>query len=145
MATKAKSGKGIELMIGDGATPEVFTKIAEITNNTRSKSVGEIDATSYDSVAEEAIAGMVNNGTLAAGFNYVGSNAEQQKLETDMDAGTTRNWRLRFMDHDVTKSQTDFAGFLTAFDISNGGPNEKIAGSFSIRITGAVTRIYPPA
>lgn len=146
MATKAKSTKGIQLQRGDGGGTEVFTTIGEVTNI---KGPGEktspLDATSFDSTAMEFISGLPDNGELTFDVNFVGSDAQQQGLRTDMRNGTLRNFKLKLNDHATTPTTITFAAIVTSAPEISGSVNQVLKGSCSLKISGQATWSYAPA
>lgn len=145
MASKANAAKGTKLQRGDGATPENFTTIGEVTTfNGPNKTVNEIDVTSFDSEAEEFVFGVPSNGEVSFEFNFVGSNVEQQGLQTDADAGTKRNYRIVLNDHATSPTRFDFLAGIKAVGFQGQGPNAAYKGSCTLKISGEVTRTYAP-
>lgn len=146
MATKAKSTKGLQLQRGDGGGSEVFTTIGEVTNiKGPSEKAPQLDATSFDSTAMEFIAGLSDSGEITFDVNFVGSDAQQQGLRTDLRAGTLRNFKLILNDHATTKTTVTFAAIVTAAPEISGGVNQVIKGSCSLKVSGTATWSYAPA
>jgi len=147
MATKATSTKGVQLQRGDGGSPtETFTKIAEVISfKGPSEKAPQLDATSFDSVAMEFIAGLPDNGEITAEVQYVGTDAQQQGLRTDLRAGTKRNFKLVLNDQPAGGSNPTsiaFAAIVTQAPELGGSVNNVIKGSISLRISGAATWTY---
>jgi hypothetical protein len=147
MTTKATSGQKVQFERGDGATTEVFTKVAEITSFTGpSRTAKEIDVTSVDSDAMEYIAGVMDAGEVSIEGNYVGSDAAQQGLQADLTNRVRRNFK--FLLNDPTTPSTGapttiaFAAVVKSFGIK-GGVNAKIDFTCALRITGVPTITYP--
>ena len=77
MTTGALAGATTELKVGDGATPEVFTKIAEVTkiNGFKLEST-PVDASNHDgSGYEEMIMGLKKVGDITFDVNFVPTGA----------------------------------------------------------------------
>lgn len=145
MATKAKSTKGVKLQRGDGGGSEVFTTIAEVTNiKGPGEKAPQLDATSFDSTAMEFIAGLSDNGELTFDVNFVGSDAQQQGLRTDLRNGTLRNFKLILNDHATTPTTITFAAIVTAAPELSGSVNQVMKGSCSLKISGSATWTYAP-
>jgi len=93
MTTAAKTSFKTLLQWGDGSTPDKFTTFAEITEiEPPNQEAGEIDATSHDSTAEEAILTFLNNGSITGTCNYLYTAAQ-----TGAEAGlgsTAVSWQL---------------------------------------------------
>jgi len=146
MTTKAKSSKGIKLQRGDGGGSEVFTTIGEVTNiKGPSEKAPQLDATSFDSTGMEFIAGLSDSGELTFDVNFVGSDAQQQGLRTDLRAGTLRNFKLILNDHATTPTTIAFAAIVTAAPEIAAGVNQVVKGSCSLKVSGLPTWTYAPA
>lgn len=146
MPTKAKSSKGIKLQRGDGGGTEVFTTIGEVTNvKGPAEKATQLDATSFDSTAMEFIAGLSDSGELTFDVNFVGSDAQQQGLRSDLRAGTLRNFKLILADHATTPTTIAFAAIVTAAPEVSAGVNQVVKGSCSLKISGLPTWTYAPA
>lgn len=145
MATKAKSTRGLKLQRGDGGGTEVFTTIGEVTNiKGPGEKASQLDATSFDSTAMEYIAGLSDSGELTFDVNFVGSDAQQQGLRTDMRAGTLRNFKLILNDHATTPTTVTFAAIVTSAPEIAGSVNQVIKASCSLKVSGLPTWSYAP-
>lgn len=146
MTTKATSTKKVKLQRGDGGGPETFTTIAEIISfKGPTEKAPQLDATSFDSDAMEFIAGLPDNGELTAEVQYVGTDAQQQGLRTDLRAGTKRNFKLVLNDMPSGGSNPTsiaFAAIVTQAPELGGGVNQVVKGSISLRISGTATWTY---
>jgi len=98
MATKARSGIGTLLQIGDGATPtETFTTIPECYDITGPEiSTATEDATSHDSPNrfEEFIPTVKSGGSITFQMTYIDANVTQQVLRDAQDNLLVKNFRL---------------------------------------------------
>lgn len=102
--TNALIGYGVHLARGDGASPEVFTNIAELTDlSTPSMTKDQVEATHTDSPDgfREFIPGLKDGGEFTATCNFLSSNATQGNasggaLNDFINETTTRNWRISF-------------------------------------------------
>jgi len=140
MATRAKPAKGTKLMRGDGGGTEVFTTIGEVVDFSGPENeVAVIDATSFDSVADEVIAGLPKTGPITFNLLYVGGNAQQQGLEADRVAGTLRNFRLQLNDHATTPTILAVSAIVNKVGLSGGGSNQAYKRSITITPSGAMT------
>lgn len=146
MTTRATSTKNVKLQRGDGAASETFTTIAEVISfKGPAEKAAPLDATSFDSVAMEYIAGLADNGDFTAEVNYVGPDAQQQALRTDLRAGTRRNFKLILNDQPVGGVQptvVTFAAIVTAAPELGGSVNQVVKGNITMRITGQPTWQY---
>lgn len=97
MATGARSGFGSLLKRGDGATPEVYTTVAEVVD------IGEVsitqataDGTHMESAGRfmEKIPTLLEAGSVSVSLNFLPGDTTQNLLRADMVAGTTRNFQI---------------------------------------------------
>lgn len=86
MTTEADIGSGATFKLGNGATPEVFTAVAEVTNISLSgTSVDAVEATHMGSGGwREYIPGMGDGGEFSIDLNFTegGYSALEAKLRT---------------------------------------------------------------
>lgn len=146
MTTSATSTKGIRLQRGDGGGTEVFTTIGEVTNiKGPSEKASQLDATSFDSTAMEFISGLSDSGEITFDMNFVGQNAQQQGLRTDLRNGTLRNFKLILNDHATTPTTVAFSAIVTAAPDIAGGVNQVVKASCTLKVSGLPTWTYRPA
>lgn len=142
MATAAKPTQGVKLKRGDGGGSEVFTIIAELTSVPGvERTRNEIDATSLDSTDEEVLVGIRRAGSIQIEGNFVSTNAQQQGLNSDFEAGTLRNFQIDFNDR-ATPTTYSFAAYITALKFGGGGVDEVQKMTATLRISGAVTESF---
>lgn len=96
----ADTGDGTIFAVGDGASPEVFTTIAEVYDaNIPQVTTDLIDVTHYQSPSgfEETIPGRKRLPSITVAMNFLPShatqNAETGLIKTQID-GTTKNYRV---------------------------------------------------
>lgn len=144
--SKAKSSKGTKIQRGDGGGTEVFTTIGEIMEfNGPGESVEDIEVTTFDSLAKEFISsGQPDSGEVTFKMNFIGSDAQQQGLRTDMRAGTTRNFKVILNDHATTPTTFAFAGVVKKLDGPTAGVGAQYTMSVSIKVSGQPTVTYAP-
>lgn len=106
MSASALSTFGIQVQRGDGASPEVFTAIAELLDVTGPGLDSlMLDATSHDSTnnARDKIAAkIVDAGQVVMNLHFLPGSAGHKALITDMYAFTRKNWKLSFPDSPAT-------------------------------------------
>lgn len=133
----AIESQGVQIQRGNGATPEVFSTIAEITDfDGPGGSASEIDTTSLDSTAREFLMGLKDEGQFTFNSNLVPSDTAQSGLRSDRDNRTLRNFKVILTDASATT--LTFSAYVMGFSIS-GGVDSKIGASITLRISGAVT------
>ena len=134
----AMKAKGVLLQRSAGGSPDVFSTVGEVLSfDGPSRSLPTEDVTSFDSTWQEQIAGIPDGGQVTFGMNYIPGNGQQIGLQEDLENGTLRAFRLVMTDS--AASRFEFSGFVTAFSTSAGGPNNKIAASCTIRVSGGVS------
>ncbi len=138
MATGAIKGIGTLMQIGDGGGPEVFTTIAEVLSiSGPTESRETIDVTNMDSAGNrrEKISALIDSGSVTFDMNFTGSNAQQNQLKTDMEAGTLRNFKIIMPG---TVRTFAFAALVT--ELSKEFPiDSQITASVTLEISGAIT------
>lgn len=149
MSTKAKAGAKSQLQLGDGASPEVFSTIAEVLTMKKSASTVETDdATNQDSptdthgmIMEEVITTIKKSGELDVTFNFVPGAITQLRNAFD---GQPHDFKLVFPILNTANSPATnwtfaFTGIVTSEDEWDVQITKKITGSGKIKITGAYT------
>lgn len=131
--TVAILGAGSQFMLGDGASPEVFTKVAEVLRvGSIGQTAAEIDVTNLDSVAKEYIAALPDGETVDIQMNFIGG-TQQNALRDGVRS--TKNVRMRFSD----KTQASFKLVILSFIRDETTPDSQLTASVTGRITGAIT------
>lgn len=123
--TDAISAFGVQLKLGDGATPtEAFTAIAEVLDvSGPSLTRSTADVTSHGSTEawEEIIATIKRSGEITFDINYVPTNATHDATDGLLaelaEATDASNWQLVFPDSGSTT--WSFAALVTAFSPAN--------------------------
>ncbi len=142
MASNALGTQGISVKVGDGASTEVFTTIAEVTGfSGPTTESAEIEVTTLASAAKEFIAGLADNGEVTLEVNAVPNDAQHRQIRADILEGTTRNYQIDFNDKkssQTTSTTYTFAAFAKSFPFS-AAADDKLSGTITLRITGAIT------
>lgn len=130
---------GLTFQRSNGASPEVYSTVVEVTNlGGFGKTNPLVDVTSHDSTAREYIAGLADGSEISVEGNRVHSSPSvQDALIADVDAGTTRNFKLTLTDG-VTPVVYTFAAVCLSWMITPSF-DDKNTISFSLKITGAIT------
>lgn len=137
MPTIAKIANGTLLKVGDGASPEVFTTVPEVTRlSGPSMRFDLLDVTSHDTVGffREYIPGLADGDKIAASINWRPSNTVQKAVRVAAEARTNRNFKVVFpdsSDNTVTVS-TYVESIVPKADIG-----AVLMEDLSIKITGA--------
>ncbi|MEU3161409.1 phage tail tube protein [Streptomyces griseoincarnatus] len=130
-------GFGVQLKRGDGAEPEVFTKIADVTSlNPPNISRETLDVTSHDSPNGwmQFLGSLKDPGEVSADVNYQPS--EHDLLVSDFEDATPRNYQIVFPDADVTT--WEFPAILTAFEPET-PYDDKATASLTWKVSGKPT------
>ena len=138
MTTSAVLGSGATLQLGSGASPQVYTTIAEVL---RCGPIGstnpEVDVTNLDSTAKEYIAGLADGNTVEFTMNWVSGNAQQQSLRSSQAAGSTVNLRMKWPNSPQTTAVFDLV--LLNFEMGETTPEAQMTAQASGRVSGSIT------
>jgi len=136
--TLAVAGVGSEFQIGSGASPQVYTKVAEcLSIGGPDVTAEEIDVTSLDSTGgyKESITGLKDGGSVALEVNWIKANAQQIILRDALDSGAALTCRIVFSDSPQTIAS--FACKVTGFSMA-AEPDSQLKASLTIKISGQV-------
>jgi len=140
MTTAATIGYGSLFKRGDGADPEVFTAIAEVTSaDPPSSEADDVEVTNLDSPnrTKEYIQGMIEAGEASLEMNFLPGDATQDAttgLIADHAAGTVKNWQMEFSD--AASTTVTFPGYVKRFDPGPVTPSGALTASCVIKVTG---------
>lgn len=136
--TGAVLGSGSTLKLGSGASPQVYTTIAEVM---RCGPIGstnpEVDVTNLDSTAKEYIAGLADGNNVDFDVNFLAGNAQQESLRTSQAAGSTVNFKMVWQTSPLTNAVFDVV--LLGFEMGETTPEQQVTASISGRITGSIS------
>jgi len=116
MVTNAKIGLGISFAIGDGASPEVFTAVAEVTGiSGPGFDRDSVDATHTGSPGNrrEFIPGLSDEGSFTINLNF--TSVAYSALDLEKPKTVVTNYQVLFPSGAQTV-QWDFAGFMTGLE-----------------------------
>jgi len=135
--TVAVLGKNATLQLGSGASPQVYTTIAEVL---RCGPIGstnpEVDVTNLDSTAKEYIAGLADGNNVEFDVNYIAGNTQQDSLRTSQAAGSTVNLRMVWQTSPNTNAQFDLV--LLGFQMGETSAETQVSATVSGRISGSI-------
>ncbi len=136
--TSAVLGKLSTLQLGDGASPQVYTTIAEVLRVSEIGSANpEINVTNLDSTAQEYIPGLADGATVEFEMNWVAGNAQQQALRDAVAAGSTINLRMVWTQVSPnTLAKFDIAALN--FTMAETSAEAQVTARFSGRISGSI-------
>lgn len=136
--TSAVLGKNATLQLGSGASPQVYTTVAEVI---RCGPIGstnpEVDVTNLDSTAKEYIAGLADGNTVDFDMNWIGGNTQQEALRTAAANGSTSNFKMTWQTSPNTVAVFDLV--ILTFEMGETTPEQQVTASVSGRITGSIS------
>ena len=138
--TAAIPTQGVTIARGDGASPEVFTLIAEITDfDGPGGERPDIDVSSLDSTSREYLAGLNDGGDFTCTMNMLPVDAQQVAIRDvdQFESGTARNFRITLTDAGATT--ITFAAFVKQYRVS-GSVDDRVIANVTMRVTG--TPVY---
>lgn len=138
---------GALLAVGDGASPETFTNVAEVTNvKLPSQDRGQVEFTHHESPNEhrELKAGLRTSGPCQFTINYIPDNATHQNVSggllffaEESFLAAIHNWQITLPDSPNTL--WTFPAFLSKFDPSDMPVEGKGEAQIELTISSAVT------
>jgi len=137
----AAMGAGAAFGIGDGATAETFTDLAEVISiSPPSQSTDIIDVTHLKSTnrRREFLAGFIDPGDVSLELNHVPGSAADVAIQALEGLATTTNFRVTFPDGTSGSVTWIFAGLLQGYE-PNITPDDKMTANVTIKVTGATT------
>ncbi len=137
----AQIGFGAAFGIGDGASPEVFTNLAEVFSITPpSDNIDIIDVTHMTSPTRtrEFISGLNDPGEASFELNFVAGGAADVAIRALNALTTTTNFRITFPDGTSGSVTWIFAGFLTGYSPAIPG-EDKMTSTVTIKVTSSFT------
>lgn len=139
MSTIAKIANGTLLKIGDGASPEAFTTVPEVTRlSGPSIRFDLLDVTSHDTVGffREYIPGLADGDKIAATINWRPSNTIHKNIRIDSYARTSRNFKVVFPD---TSDNTVACSTYVESQMPKADVGTVLTADISLKITGQPT------
>lgn len=126
--------------IGNGDSPLTYTEVKEITSfNGFDGQAAEIDVTHLQSTAKEYLMGLQEFGTFGLECNYLSADEGQGLMRTAKSTREVQQFLCTFSDG----STAEFSGYVLSAPIT-ASVDDKVAGSFTVRITGDVTFTEAP-
>jgi len=131
-----------KLYIGDGASPEVFTKIDEMFNLGPVGGTKElIDFSNHDSVGynEYQVYDLKDGKDIQCEANYIYGNASQALVRAADTGSTVDNWRIVGRDGNGFQ----FPAIITALETDFSDMKGRVVFRFTLKIAGDVTPVTP--
>jgi hypothetical protein len=133
--TDASIGYLSEFRLGDGASPEVFTAVAEVFAITPpSDTVDVVDATHMQSPnrTREFIDGLIDPGETSFEMNFIPGGAGDDAIQAWKAAGGAKNCQIKYP-NGVTWS---FSGVLTGYE-PDIPVDDRMTATVTIKVTGS--------
>ena len=138
--SEATAAKGTLIKLGDGASPEVFTTIAEVTNIGGPEiEQDSLDVSHHGVDYKQFVGGLKDGGEVALELNYLpadGTHNAATGLLKDLNDGVLRTFQLVFTDTSLTTWV--FSALVTRF--APGAPVDgKLGLSVTLKVSGTPT------
>lgn len=137
--TLGQKAFGTKLYIGNGASPEVFTKIDEVFNiGPVGGSKELVDMTNHDTLGYyDYLAFDLKDGKdLQIEANDIPGNTSQELVRTSEANSTKPNWKVVYRDG----TSEIFPGIVTDIETDPSDMKGKVVFRFTLKIAGAVVR-----
>lgn len=129
------AGLATVLKRGDGASPEVFTAIPQVTQLDGPKMDSNlIDATTLEDTFEQFVQGVNKPGSVTFDLVWDPQNAQHKGLENDYVNKTRRNFTINWPDAGATLNT--FTAFVKMFS-TKAAPKSVLSISVELQLTGA--------
>lgn len=129
-------GIGTKFMVGDGAEPEQFKAIGEITNiSPPGITVDTQDSTTLDSEDgyEEKIPTIIRNGEGTITFNFDPEDEDQKEFLSYLRTRAKKNFRILYPDGD---NYFQFSAYVTGYEPGDITPDGLLSVSVTLSATG---------
>lgn len=129
---------GTTIARGDGASPEVFTTVPQVTSiGTVGQDRGLIDVTNLSSTAREYKKAIKDGQEIQIVAQYDPDDTVHAGMRADNDAETARNYRVTFSD---SPAQTvTFAALVTNWQVTNIEIDQVLTLNVTLKPTGDLT------
>jgi hypothetical protein len=120
--TNASIGYSSKFEHGDGGSPEVWTRLAEVVTITPpSLQRNGVDATHMASPQRyrEFIPGLKDPGEVSVVLNFIPGNTDQDILFSAFDADIPSNWRITYPNAEIWKFAAYCTGVTTAVPLDD--------------------------
>lgn len=135
MASTAIKAQTATIGKGDGASPEVFTTVANITSITGPNlEATDIDVTDLSSTAREYLSGLEDSGSVDLEGHYDQTNTQHQEMRDNVGSDTAVNYKITLSDAETIT----FSARVMAFSVGQ-SVDEAVSVSMRLKIDGSVT------
>jgi len=134
--TSAVLGANSALQLGSGASPQVYTTIAEVLRcGPIGSTAPEVDVTNLDSTAKEYIGGLPDGASVEFDVNFIAGNTQQEALRDGV--GNTINLKMVWSGSPESSAKFDLV--LLSFMRGETTPESQQTATISGRISGDIT------
>jgi len=137
--TQGTSGFGTLIKIGNAASTEVFTAIAEVKSISGPNLAREmLEATHMESPSgyREYLPSFKDAGEVSLEVNFLPGDTGQKALVTDYNNGTRRNFKIVWPN--TAGTTWSFSAYITGFQPS-AAVGDMLSASVTLKVTGNVT------
>ncbi len=137
--TLGQKAFGTKISIGNGASPEVFTKIDEVFNiGPVGGSKELVDMTNHDTLGyyDYLVFDLKDGKDLQIEANDIPGNVSQELVRTSEANSTKPNWQVEYRDG----TKEIFPGIITDIETDPSDMKGKVVFRFTLKIAGAVVR-----
>lgn len=127
------SGEDVSFKVGDGASPEVFTSIGQVTGfSAPTKTVNVLKQFFLGSSGPTKTPSTIDIGEASFDLVFDPDDTQQAAIKTNMLAKTLTNFVIAISG--ATADELAFSGYITNFSQS-GGSEAEVTGSVTIDVT----------
>jgi len=117
-------------------TPVEWSEVGEVVDmNLEDPGATEINTTHLQSTAKEYLMGLEDAGSYTFSVNWLFTDAGQEALRTAKTSRALKNFRVTYSDD----STATFSAYVQTFTGPSLGVDDKMSGSITLKISGAVT------
>lgn len=139
--SKYRLTQGAKIAVSGAASPSVFTNISNVENVDESGDQRDlIEVTNLDSTAKEFAPGLIDYGTVVFGINYDQEEASHVTLDSLLQSGETRDWKITESGGGSPGTRTQFKGFVQSMSKSR-AINSVIKAQVTVKRTGPVAQL----
>jgi hypothetical protein len=137
MASSAVNANQSALQLGNGASPQVFTTIADgVSISGLGVKNDLIEVTNFQSTAKEYIGGLSDGQEVTFTANYIPNNSQHVALKSAVDARSTKDFRL-VLPSTVTPRTFSFSAVCLGWNMTL-GPNAALQIEFTVKVSGSI-------
>ena len=131
---------GTKIALGNGASPEVFTKVDEVYSIGPVGGTKElVDMTNHDTLGyyDYQVFDLKEGKELAIEANDIPGNTSQEAVRTNEANSSRSNWKITYRDGTTEL----FPGIITDIETDPSDMKGKVVFRFTVKIAGAVVRV----